>query len=417
LKEKDSYMKRLCFSTPFITTAATSLVLSFVLYLLSSRIADLLLGSAAYAPIIWMGCAILSIDSLVLLCLNVLRADERSAAYVLIQAINMVLTLSLNLLFLVHLRLGVSGIFIANLISSAVTFILVFPAASHLIVIKYSWSLLRRMLRFGLPFVPYLIGLIFLNVIDRYFISVYLGMEYLAIYGAGYKMGMIVTLFVTSFRFAWHPFFMSIREIRGAEEIFARVLTYFTLISSFVFLFLALYIDDIVKLTVFGITLFRREYWASTEIAVVVMVAYIFYGFFLNFAVGIYIKEKTNLLILSTCSAAMLNILGNIVLIPRFHLMGAAFSTLISYIFMALYIYFLSKRYYPIKYEFGRIFKIFLSTLGFYLMVKFLPLSFNLATKMVVILAHLTVLYITGFFHKKEISVVKDWLKGKRWRD
>ena len=88
------------------------------------------------------------------------------------------------------------------------------------------------------------------------------------------------------------------------------------------------------------------------------MPAYLAYGVYVNFVVGIYVKKKTIYLLFVTGSAAIINIILNYLLIPEYKMWGAAFSTAAAYVVMAYLLFLVSRRLYPVTYEYGRIFHI-----------------------------------------------------------
>jgi len=260
-------------------------------------------------------------------------------------------------------------------------------------------------------------SIVFMNSIDKFFVKAYVGIEASGVYGAGYKLGLIVKLFINGFQFAWIPFFISTAKQENAKEIFSKILTYFSFICSVIFLLVIMYINQIVRIRIFGLTIFGEQYWGSTIIVPFVVLGYIAYGFYLNFLVGIYLKERTKLLLIITGSGAIVNIIGNFVLIPIFNIMGAAYSTAISFGFMAALIYFLSQKLYPIKYEFGKIVKIFVFSAFIFLIYSYINFPFGFFGKILLLILYLIILYVSGFFDSKEISTLKQYIKEFSWKN
>ena len=79
----------------------------------------------------------------------------------------------------------------------------------------------------------------------------------------------------------------------------------------------------------------REPYWAGLDIVPVILLAYLFLGVYNNLVAGIYIQKRTELLPAVTMLRCGLNVAANLVLIPPFGLMGAAFATLLSYVVQA----------------------------------------------------------------------------------
>ncbi len=416
IREKDFEKKKQFFATAFLSTAFSSIAFSIIIFLFREGIADQLFSSVQYSYLIVYSVGILSADALVLLSFNILRADERSATFATLSVSNVAINLVFNVIFVGVLKLGVKGIFLANLFSSTIIFILLLPLTLKYLVLSFRSTILIKMLKFGLPFILSTLSVVVINSVDRFFINKYLGLEATGIYGAGYKLGLVIKLFINAFQFAWLPFFMSIADQENAKQIFSKIFTYFALICSGIFLIASMYINQIVRISVFGFTIFGKAYWNSTQIVPVVLLAYIAYGFYINFIVGIYLKEKTKYLALITSIGALSNIVGNVVLIPAFGLMGAAFATAISFIIMAICMYFTSQKFYHVQYELNRVAQIILLAFFAYMLytyVKFIPVEI---LKVSLILAYGAVLYLSGFFQPVEINKLKQVIKGFLWR-
>jgi len=223
-------------------------------------------------------------------------------------------------------------------------------------------------------------------------------------------MAMAMAVAVASFRFAWHPFFLSIAENKNAKDIFARVLTYFVTIAGWLYLFITFFIQDIVAIQVpfIGGNLIRQEYWGGMSIVTVVMAAYIFYGIYVNFVVGIYIKKKSLYLAAITGVAASINIVLNFYLIPRFNMMGAAVATVTAYACMALMLALVTRKLFSIQYEYGRLLHVAIIIGTFiFLYVNFFN-EYNLLLKFIILGAYPFILLISGFFKPDEKAALRN---------
>ncbi len=416
IQEPDEEKKNRFFSTAFFSTIFTSITLSAILFIFQNPVAKLLFESVDFSHLIVFSLGILTFDALVLLSFNILRAEEKSASFAFFSVMNVGLNLIFNVIFVARWQMGVRGIFLANIFSSVLIFLFLLPVTLKHLKHGISLNLLNKMLQFGLPFIPATMSVVLMNSIDKIFVKEFIGMEASADYGAGYKLGLIVKMFINGFQFAWIPFFISTAKQENAKEIFSKILTYFSLICSVIFLAVTFYINQIVRIRIFGLTIFGEQYWGSTVIVPFIVLAYIAYGLYLNFLVGIYLKEKTKLLVLITGSGAVVNIIGNFILIPMFDIMGAAYSTIISFVFMAIFIYFLSRKYYPIDYEFGKLLKILLFSAVIYSIYSYINLPFVYLTKILLLLSYIVLLYFSGFFETNEINSLKQYIKKIKWK-
>jgi O-antigen/teichoic acid export membrane protein len=356
--ETGTSKKRTIFSTAFWMIFSTGLVFSVLIVLFPAPFSAAVFQSRHLSSLVRLGGGILLADALALLPFLVLRAEERSGSFVLLRTLNIAANLGLNVLYVVVWRKGVPGIFIANLISSVFTLVTLIPIFIRWLRPKFDRTMLSELLRFGLPYVPTGLAVLILDQIGRFFLDRMIGKEAAGIFSAGYKLGMFMALVVAAFRFAWHPFFLSTAKQEDAPRIFARVLTYFLFVTGSLFLFVSIFIREIVRIRFFGITLFGKGYETGISIVPIVMLAYIGYGVYANFVVGIYLKKKTAYLPFVTGLGALVDVVGNFLLIPRFGIAGAAWSTFFAYLVMALSLSAVSQRLYPVPYEIGRIMKL-----------------------------------------------------------
>jgi len=260
--------------------------------------------------------------------------------------------------------------------------------------------------------------MVILTVIDRFIIKDLLGDEAAGIYGAGYKLGMFMSLVITAFRYAWYPFYLSTAATESnAKQIFSKIFTYFVFVCLSIFLLISFFIKELVQMRIFGYTIFGEEYWPSIVIVPTILASYIFYGLYLNFQIGIYLTNKTKNLAIITIISALINIILNYLLIPYMGISGAALTTLVSYGFMAITIYFISNKLYNIHYEWKRITQITLITLTIFFtsQVTFIDNSFIL--KLVLFISYFIILISTGFFEKHEFKVLNEVIRKKIWHN
>jgi O-antigen/teichoic acid export membrane protein len=145
------------------------------------------------------------------------------------------------------------------------------------------------------------------------------------------------------------------------------------------------------------------------------MLGYMFLGISNNLVAGIYIQKKTHHLPLNTFIGALVNVIANCALIPFIGIMGAALATLLSYAAMAVSLYIVAQRFYPVKYEFGRIFKIAVAAVAVFLLYYFVkPESFGLLWKAGLLVLFVVLMYWMDFFERSELSALSRYLTLQR---
>jgi O-antigen/teichoic acid export membrane protein len=143
------------------------------------------------------------------------------------------------------------------------------------------------------------------------------------------------------------------------------------------------------------------------QIVPVVILAYICYGFYVNFQVSFFLKQKTKYFAYINIAGAVTNIVSNIFLIPTLKLMGAAYATLLAYLLMAVLLYIITQRIYPIQYELKKLLKITLISLLIFLIYSFVPIPYHLLFKFSLIVIYLLLIYFFKIFDAKEIQTLK----------
>jgi len=389
------------FSTPFISIFLTSLLFSSIIHIFSEKIANLINIPIDFSVCIRYSAWILFFDALCIIPLSALRLEGKAMIFSTIKIVNIVVNVTLNIVLLLKFKLGVYGVFISGVASSALTFLMVLP----IILKNLSFSFLKRLyielLKFGLPYIPSGLSAIVIQVIDRPILKALTDDATVGIYQANYRLGIFMMLFVSMFDYAWRPFFLRNANNPDAKKLFSRVMTYFTLVGALLFILVSLLIEDFVKLKILGRYIIHPDYWLGLGIVPIVLLGYLFNGIYVNLIVGIYIQKKTKYLPYITGIGAIANILGNYTLIPILGMYGSAWATLISYLIMAISLFIAVQRIYPIRYEYERIAKIGVATA-----LSFI-LSYVTHLKLTILLLFFIFLLGLRFFTKEEIKIVR----------
>ncbi len=394
------------FSIPFLSVAATSLL--FTLVILWQRDSLAVMGSVpmANSSIITYSGWIVLLDALAIIPFALLRMERKAKMFAALKLFNIIATVVLNLFFLLHFQWGVEGIFLSNLLASAGTLLLLVPTIVKNLTFDWNTTLYKALLHFSLPTVPAYIATIMIQVINRPILLSLTDEATVGIYQAGYRLGIFMMLIVAMFDFAWRPFFLSNANEPNAKQIFARVLTYFFLLTMGVFLVVTFFIEDIVTLPIYhGKSIIHPQYWSGLKIVPVILLSYVFLGISNTIVAGIYIEKQTRKLPFITFIGAGVNIGANYLLIPRMGIMGAAIATLLSYSIMTIVLYLIVQKIYPLRYEWERIAKISISSVVVFLLYHFVELSaFELVWKFGLLALFAALMYAMKFFDASEIS-------------
>jgi O-antigen/teichoic acid export membrane protein len=397
------------FSVPFFSVAITSFLFSLVLFLLRAPVAEITAIPEGYGSLVSYSAAILFLDGIAVVPFASLRMAHKAKLFASIKMAGITINVAANLILLFGLRMGVEGIFISNVISSGATLLMLLPSILRQLEFSWKGELYRSLLTFGLPYVPAGLASMMIQVINRPILEALKDRSAVGIFQANYRLGIFMMLIVSMYDFAWRPFFLSHAADPDAKKLFARILTYFVLIGTGIFLLLSFFLEDLVRVPIFwGHPMVAAPYWSGLNIVPTVLLAYLFLGIYNNLIAGIYIEKKTQYLPLVTITGAVVNIAALYLLIPRYDLMGAAVATLVSYLVMAAMLYFIVQRFYYVPYEFGRIAKIAVAAAAVYILYLTVPVeTVRIAWKCVLLAFFFLLMYLLKFFDPAEMKILK----------
>ncbi|MCI0708022.1 MAG: oligosaccharide flippase family protein [Ignavibacteriae bacterium] len=404
------------FSTPFLSLMVTSVLFSGAIHLFSSDVSEWIGIDRTQSYFVAYAAWILCFDTLMVVPYASLRMAQKAKVFAALRILHIVLSLALNIVLIVLLGLKAEGVFIANLIASGVTFFILMSLTGKQFVPSFSPKLYRELLRFGLPYIPSGLATVAMQVIDRPILKSLTNDATVGIYQANFRLGVLMMLVVSMFDYAWRPFFLTHARDEGAKELFARVFTYFSVLMVFVFLAVSLFIDDLVRIHIGGGYFFSPAYWSGVEIVPWILLAFIFTGAYANFVVGVNIEKKTKYLPLVTGTGAVVSIGVNFALIPQYGMMGSAYATLAAYVVMAVGMYFVSQRFYPIRYEWGRLFRLAVAGAAVYVLSilwSVEPLSFEgIAVKFLLCVSFVVLVIALKVVMPAELSSTKSAIQG-----
>jgi O-antigen/teichoic acid export membrane protein len=405
-EDRDAYDARDVFSTPLLAITGAGFVLSGVIAAFAAPLAGALDIPARWDVIVTLAAGTLVVDAFNVVPFAALRMQRRATRFATIRFTSIVLNVGLNLWFVLGLGMSIVSVFWAGLIASLASTAMLAPDIVRTLRPRLRTGLLREMMHLGLPTLPAGLALMVVQVLDRLLMQILVDTRTAGIYGANYRLGIFMMLFVTMFQFAWQPFSLQQSSQAGAERLFARVLTYFTLAAVLVWLVLSFVIDDLATVPLWhGRSLIGREYWSGLAIVPVVLGAYIFTGMSVIFNAGLLIRKRTGAMALVTAVGAAVNVVANLVLIPRLGMMGGALSTLAAYAVMALLYWHRTRRVYPVPYEWGRLARIALAGVVPFVVWLVVPQPSGLpelAWEAVLAAGYPALLGVTGFFLKGE---------------
>lgn len=396
----------------YISYIITSIIAAGIIIVFRSTLAPVILGSN-YVKFLPYLAGILLLDILWSVPMLILRSEEKPYYFIMLSLTNVGLSLSLNLYFVLSLKMGIGGVFLSNLFTSGVLLLLTSPFLFSRISFKMiSFSVWKKLMRFGWPFLLSGMFAMMMELADRYILSWMTDVGTVGFYSAGYKLGMFMLLVVMGFNMGWQPFFLKDGDWEEKKKLFSRITSYVLWAMGLIWVTLVLWVDVLIQLDLGGFTFYGPEYWSSTSIVFWIALGYLFDAMYLLQLPGPFLTNKSGIIAWSRAVGAVINIGLNILLIPIYGALGAALATCISFGAMAIFLFVINRKIYPIQYEWGKLIRISLVLCIIGLIIT--NYSLSLSEKLFITLLFPGLTILTGFFTKGEIEKIKKIFRSNR---
>lgn len=410
------------FKTIQVFLFGVSIALAVLLAVGQPWFSSLLKLGASSTDIYWYMLGILFFDTLSIVPFAELRINQKAWLFAALRTLNVFINLGLNFYLILSEGMGIEAIFISNFAASVVTALLSWMFTGSMLRGAFDKDFVHKAVSFGLPFIPAGIGFAINEGVDRFLLGglseerifsiygIHENAEYIVgVYNANYKLAVFMLLLVQMFRMAWQPFFMRKSEDEDAPQLYAQVFTYFNIVAAVLFLFVSLFLKHLVAIKIPFLDdayLINPNYWMGLSIVPMLLLAYWFQGWYVNFSAGIFISERTKKLAQITLTGAIVTVIANFALIPFFGMIGSAVATVCSYLVMAMLIYRYSIRYFPVSYNLFRSFfvvvlSIFIVTIKPVLSKLFFP---DIIAAILLMLVGTFVIVLVSIFRVKAIK-------------
>lgn len=330
---------------------------------------------------------ILALDALVIIPFSKLRAYQKPMVYAIIKIGNVLVNLILSVLFLLYIpqlieanpngllsslyveNFQIGYIFLANIIASLLTFVVLSPDYVYL-KWKFDFDLWKRMMSYGLPILVAGIAFAINEQFDKILLAKLLPSNIadseVGVYSACYKLGLFMVLYRTAYTLGIEPFFFSHSSDKNAPQTYATVTKYFVIFGSFILLSVIVFAD------LFKLLMIRdSSYWVAMKVVPLIILANFFLGIYTNLSVWYKLIDKTYYGAYISIVGAIVTLVLNFLLIPTMSYYGSAIATIAAYGSMMIISFYLGNKYYPIPYDLKKIggylsLSIFFSAVSFY---------------------------------------------------
>ncbi len=324
---------------------------------------------------------IVGLDTLAVIPFSKLRFEQRPVRFAFIKLCNILLNVALVIFFIYvcpwlhknqiavglmqwyNPEYGIGYAFVANAFASGLTLLLLWKE-----VLKFRFELnpelWKKMMVYALPLIIVGFGGMVNESIDRAMLPKLLegSLEYKnsqnGIYGANYKLAILIVLFIQAFRMGAEPFFLKQSAEANAQITYARIMKLFVIVCSFCFLGVAMFLDIwkyFMRVDV------KPEYAAGLVVVPILLMAKLLLGIYYNLSIWYKISNKTMTGAWITLGGTLITLGVNFYFIPQYSFVACAWASLLCYLFMVLSSYWLGQKHYPVPYD--------VKSIGFYLIL------------------------------------------------
>jgi len=373
----------------------------FVALFFTEGLSSIILGSLSYRELMNLNIGVFYAQLVVLLSSIGFIASKRSGTYLVYMLIKLLITIAANLYFIIFLNLGVKGMLFGNLLGNSIIAIAITVHNLSLYGFRISRAVIVKLLKFGLPLIPANLLATIMHNADRFLIRHYGSLDDVGIYSVGYKFPfMLNAVILQSFSYIWTGATMyEIHKQHDSAYQFGRITTY--VIGFFVFsqLALSIFSTSIIRLLV------DEKFYPARNVIPYVSLGLSLHALYLFFSIGAYLNKKTWLLNVAYLPAAAFNVSGNMVLLPKYGYVAAAWVSAATYFVFAIIQYFTCRKLVSIKYEFRRLLAIFILAFVIYMgssLCSFTGTFLELAKSLLFLLIFVGTLLAFGFLTRGE---------------
>ena len=398
-----------------VTIIGLSLLLSIPIYLYKELLANFLLNSAQFSNLIVLLFVLATIEVLNVLVATIIRIKDKPVFFSVLMLIKLLVSLSLNIYFVVYRDKSVAGVYYAQ-ISGAFVYLL-FSTIFILKEMEFSFkkSILIEMLYYSIPLLIVALTGIVLNITDRYVLKYFTNLGEVGIYNLGFKISNTIRVFViASVNMALQPMIFKMINQPNNKRFYSKVMTYFSFVLMIFVLGVSAFGKEIIEL------ISRNPSYNTAYQIIPIISLSMFFTMLRDTALtGINISKKTYITTRIIFITMVSNVFLSIIFIKYFGFIGAAVSITIAQFLFFVLAYHYSQKVYYIPYEIKKItlivFVAFLLYIGT-LFTNGLDIIPRVIIKSLIVISLPFILFLLGFYEPIEIERIKGfWVKWSKF--
>ena len=391
------------------TQVIVSLLFCLVLVPLSGTISTLIFSKTIWAKAITFVILASGIQAINNVVNTLMRLQSRSLLYTLTNLFKLTFVLALTLYFILAKKMGLEGIYLAQLIGNAFVVLLLSGYIIKNTKIFFDKIIFRSMNVYGFPLLMANIAAAMLTVIDRFSLNSLAVMKSVALYTLAFKITSVLKLvLVDSIKLALGPMMIKRIGTPDSKRFYSKVLLYSSYILMFSIVGVSLFAFEIIKIIATS-----RDYWGAVIIIPFLSLSVFFVNMKEVTVYGLHIAKKTRIIGFIVVFSTILSLVLNILLIPVWDITGAAVATLLSQFIYWYACYYYSQKVFFVPYEIKKI-AVMLFTgaaLSFSsLLINGMDLLPRMLIKTICLASFPFILYLFNFYEPVELQAIRGFI-------
>lgn len=404
------------FFTSVIVLLSICLILIIFLNPFSNLLSVLLFKQTSFSRLFSFMIIVSALQIISALPSALLRLQEKPFLFISTNILRLFLTLVFTIIFMVHYKHGLIGIYEAQLISNIAYLVCLTPYMFKNFEYKFEFLALRDMLSFCLPLVLASISAVIISFTDKYLLNVMKSLADSGLYSFSFKISnTIYYLLVDSVNLALAPIIFKIMYEKNNQRFYSKIVTYLSFLVLICIMALSFFGKELIELISSN-----KAYYDAYKYMPILSFAALFMMLKDAMIRALNIVKKSKVISFTIICVSFANILLNFIFIPYFMTIGASLAYLLTQILSFGLLYYFAQKYYPIKYEIKKI-GIMLLLAGFLTICAFMlnhfPLFPAICLKLLLLVAFPFILYFLNFYEPIELRRIKQILTRKDLND
>ena len=346
---------------------------------------------------------------------HAMRMRDQAAAYSGFTFARSVGTVLLRILFVIVVRHGITGMYLADLTMTVILLPWLWPWVRPLLRPVFSTAELRAALRFGLPRLPHGLAQQALDGGNKILLSRYISPAQLGVYQNGTTLGTAIKFFTSAFETAWAPFYYTTSRQPDAKQVFRKMTTYGVAVLVLLVAGTTAVARDAI------LVVLKPEYIGAARVIPLIATGLALQGVYLLTSIGLNLTRRTEFYPVATFAAAAVGLGSGVMLMPRYGILGAATAFLLSYLTQASVAFALAQRFYPVAYETGRLARVVAAGVaataaGLWAVPSMPALAGLFARGAATVVTYVALLWVSGFFRPTERAFMREMIAQVRRR-